>query len=37
MFYLHLLVGLISSKKYCRVVKNLVPILKGVIQVKCYF
>ena len=29
MFYLHLLTGLISSNKYRRVAKNLVPLLKG--------
>ena len=37
MFYLHFLIGLISSKKYCRVAKNLVPVFKGIIQVKLYF
>ena len=37
MFYLHFLIGLISSKKYCRVAKNLVPVFKGIIQVKFYF
>ena len=37
MFYLHLLFGLISSKKYWRAAKNLVPVLKWVIQVKFYF
>ena len=37
MFHLHLLTGLISSKKYWRVVKKLVAVLKGVIQVKFYF
>ena len=36
MFYLHLLIGFISSMKYWRVVKKLVPILKGIIQVKFY-
>ena len=28
MFYLHLLTGLISSTKYWRVAKNLLPVLK---------
>ena len=37
MCYLHLLFGLISSKKYWRVAKHLVPFLKGTIQVKLYF
>ena len=37
MFYLHLLIRLISSKKYWRVGKNFVAILKEVIQVKFYF
>ena len=37
MFYLHLLIRLISSKKHWRVAKNLVPVLTGVIQVKFYF
>ena len=37
MFYLHSLIGLINSKKYWRVTKNLVPALKGVIPVKRYF
>ena len=32
-FYLHLLIGLITSKIYWRIAKNLVPILKRVIQV----
>ena len=36
-FYLHLLIGLITSKIYWRIAKNLVPILKRVIQVKLYF
>ena len=31
MFYLHLLIGLISSKKYLMVAKMLVPVLKRVI------
>ena len=31
MFHLHLLIGLISSKKFWRLAKNLVPILKAVI------
>ena len=31
-FYLHLLIGLISSKKYLRVAKNLVPVLKGFLK-----
>ena len=34
MFYLHLLVGLKCSKKYWRVAKISVPVLKTVIQVK---
>ena len=34
MFYLHLLVELINSKKYWKVPEKLVPVLKGVIQVK---
>ena len=34
MFYLHLLIGLIISKKYCRVALNLVSVLEGEIQVK---
>ena len=37
MFYLHLLIGLISSKKYWRETKNLVPALNEVIPVKFYF
>ena len=37
MCYLHLLIGLISSKKYWRVAKHLVSLLKGTIQVKLYF
>ena len=37
MFYVHLLIGLINSRKYCREAKSLVPILKRVIQVKFYF
>ena len=37
MFYLHVLIGLISSKKYWRVAKFLVPVLEGVIQIKSYF
>ena len=36
MYYLPLLIGLISSNKYWRLTKNLVPVLKGVIQVKFY-
>ena len=32
MLYLHLLIGLISFKKHCRVAKHLVPVLKRVIQ-----
>ena len=34
MFYLHLLTGLISSNKYWTVAKQIVPVLKGKIQVK---
>ena len=37
MFYLHFLIDLISSKKYWRVAKNSVLILKEVIQVKICF
>ena len=37
MFYLHLLIGLISSIKYWRVAKKLVLLLKVVIQIKIYF
>ena len=38
MFYLHLLVKLLSSnKKYWRAAKNLVPVLKGAIQVTFYY
>ena len=37
MFYLHLLIRFISFKKYWRVAKNLVPAVKGVIQLKFYF
>ena len=37
MFYLHLLIDVISSKEYWRLAKNLVLVLKGVIQVKFYF
>ena len=37
MFYLHLLIGLISSNKYWRVAKKLVLLLKVVIQIKIYF
>ena len=38
MFYLHLLIGLISSKRYWRVAKTLVPVFKRVIQVKfCFY
>ena len=37
MFYLHLSIGLISSKKYWREEKNPMPFLKGVIQVKLHF
>ena len=37
MFYLQLLIGLISSKKDWTVAKNLLPILIGVIQVKFHF
>ena len=36
-FYLHLLIGLITSKIYWTIAKNLVAILKHVIQVKFYF
>ena len=36
MLYLHLLVGLITSKKYWILAKNLVPFLKRVIRVKFY-
>ena len=36
-FYLHLLIGLISSENYWRVKETSVPVLKGVIQVKFYF
>ena len=34
-FYLHLLIGLISSMKYWRVAKKLVPIFRG--NPKSYF
>ena len=34
---LKFIIGLISSKKYWRVVKNLVHVLKGVIQIRFYF
>ena len=37
MFYLHLLIGLISYNKYWRVEKKLVLLLKVVIQIKIYF
>ena len=37
MFYIHLLIGLISSKKYCRAAKNLVLALKVIIKVKLIF
>ena len=37
MFYLFWLIGLISSKKYWGVAKNLVLTLKGAIQIKFYF
>ena len=37
MFYLHLLIGLISSNKYWRVAKKLLLLLKVVIQIKIYF
>ena len=37
MFGLHLLIGLISFKKYWRVTKKVVPVLKEIIQVKFYF
>ena len=37
MFHLHLLIVLISPKKYWRVAKHLVPVLKGVVQEKFYF
>ena len=37
MFYLHLLMGLISCKKYWRVTKKLVLALKRLTQVKFYF
>ena len=37
MCYLHLLIRLISSNKYQRLAKHLVPPLKGTIQVKLYF
>ena len=36
LFYLCFFNGLISFKKYWRVAKNLVPVLKGVIQLKFY-
>ena len=37
MLYLHLLIGLISSKKYRSVAKNLGAVLNGAIQVKSYY
>ena len=37
MFYLLLLIGLICSKKYWRVAKISVLVLKVIIQVKFYF
>ena len=37
MFYLHLLIGLTGSNKFWRAAKHLVPVLKGVMQVKFYF
>ena len=38
MFYLHFLIKLLSSnKKYWRAAKNLVPVLKGAIQVTFYY
>ena len=37
MFYLHLLIGLISSEKYWGVAKYLVHDLKEVTEVKFYF
>ena len=36
LIYLHLLIRLISSKKYWSVVENSVTVLKGLIQVKFY-
>ena len=38
MFYLHLLIGLINPKKHWSVAKKLLPVLKGIIQVKfCFY
>ena len=38
MFYLHFLIKLLSSnKKYWSAAKNLVPVLKGAIQVIFYY